>query len=243
MALPDDFGLPALWAVRSIVPMSATLDSLVEPLLHSPRLPEIAEALQVRLRDEAARRVRFYADMSDAEKVEFIDGEVVSHPSSTNSELQVRQLVQQLLSIAVDRRDMGAVRGGLCLCVFRRNDYQPDVVFFGRDKAATFTPNTMKFPVPDLAVEVLSMSTESRDRGVKLDDYAAQGVAEYWIVDPDLEVVEQYLARDGQFELKLKSNSGDLTSPTLGGLTLPIKSFFDPQENLAAIQSLVKGRQ
>ena len=87
------------------------------------------------------------------------------------------------------------------------------------------------------------MSTESRDRGVKLDDYAAQGVAEYWIVDPDLEVVEQYLARDGQFELKLKSNSGDLTSPTLGGLTLPIKSFFDPQENLAAIQSLVKGRQ
>ncbi|RLS44101.1 MAG: Uma2 family endonuclease [Planctomycetota bacterium] len=243
MALPDDFGLPALWAVRSIVPMSATLDSLVEPLLHSPRLPEIAEALQVRLRDEAARRVRFYADMSDAEKVEFIDGEVVSHPSSTNSELQVRQLVQQLLSIAVDRRDMGAVRGGFCLCVFRRNDYQPDVVFFGRDKAATFTPNTMKFPVPDLAVEVLSMSTESRDRGVKLDDYAAQGVAEYWIVDPDLEVVEQYLARDGQFELKLKSNSGDLTSPTLGGLTLPIKSFFDPQENFAAIQSLVKGRQ
>jgi Uma2 family endonuclease len=75
---------------------------------------------------------------------------------------------------------------------------------------------------------------------VKFEDYAAQGVAEYWIVDPDAEVVEQYLARDGRYELKLKSGSGELTSPTLGGMTLPIKAFFNQSENLAAIQSLVK---
>ena len=217
--------------------MSLTLEALIEPLLHSPRLPEIAEALQVRLRDEAARRVRFYADMTDAEKVEFIEGEVVMHSPARNMHLIAQMNIQQLLTVYVVMNDIGVVRGEKCLCVFPRNDYEPDVVFFGREKAATFTPNTMKFPVPDLAVEVLSVSTESRDRGVKFDDYAAQGVAEYWIVDPDLEVVEQYLARDGQFELKLKSNSGDLTSPTLGGLTLPIKSFFDPLENLAALQS------
>ncbi len=234
--------MPTPEVIRSIVPMSLTLEALIEPLLHSPRLPEIAEALQVRLRDEAARRVRFYADMSDAEKVEFIEGEVVMHSPARNMHLFASQHISRLLSVYVDMTGIGVVHVEKCLCVFPRNDYEPDVVFFGREKAATFTPNTMKFPVPDLAVEVLSVSTESRDRGVKFDDYAAQGVAEYWIVDPDLEVVEQYLARDGQFELKLKSNSGDLTSPTLGGLTLPIKSFFDPHENLATLQSLVKRR-
>lgn len=222
--------------------MSPTLNALIEPLLHSPRLPEIAEALQVRLRDEAASRSRFYTEMTDAEKVEFIDGEIVLHSPARNMHLIVQQHIQQLLLNHALIHNLGAVRGEKCLCVFPRNDYEPDVVFFGQAKAATFTPHTMKFPVPDLAVEVLSESTEHRDRGVKFDDYAAHGVAEYWIVDPEAEVVEQYLNRDGRFEMNLKSGSGELTSPTLGGLTLPLKAFFDPQENLAALQAIVQSR-
>ena len=169
-------------------------------------------------------------------------GEIVLHSPARNMHLIVQQNIQQLLLNHALIQNLGAVRGEKCLCVFPRNDYEPDVVFFGQAKAATFTPHTMKFPVPDLAVEVLSESTEHRDRGVKFDDYAAHGVAEYWIVDPEAEVVEQYLNRDGRFEMNLKSGSGELTSPTLGGLTLPLKAFFDPHENLAALQALVKIR-
>ena len=51
-------------------------------------------------------------------------------------------------------------------------------VFFGPDKLASLSPDTMKFPVPDLAVEVLSPSTEVRDRGVKFEDFASNGVAD-----------------------------------------------------------------
>ena len=222
--------------------MSPTLDALIGPLIHSPRLPEIAEALQVRLRDEAARRSRFYAEMTDAEKVEFIGGEIVMHSPARNMHLIVRMHIARLLSILVDSAGLGVVRDEKCLCVFPRNDYEPDVVFFGRSKAATLQPDTMKFSVPDLAVEVLSDSTERRDRGMKFDDYEAHGVAEYWIVDPKAGAVEQYLVREGRFELKLKSDSGELTSPTLGGLTLPLKAFFDPLENLAALQTIVKSR-
>ncbi|GAB2598351.1 Uma2 family endonuclease [Spirosoma areae] len=42
----------------------------------------------------------------------------------------------------------------------------------------------MKLPAPDLVIEVLSKSTARRDRGVKFTDYAANGIAEYWIVNP-----------------------------------------------------------
>jgi hypothetical protein len=35
-------------------------------------------------------------------------------------------------------------------------------------------PDTLRFPVPDLIVEVLSPSTEARDRGVKFDDPIAE---------------------------------------------------------------------
>ena len=39
-------------------------------------------------------------------------------------------------------------------------------------------------------VEVVSPSTESRDRGAKLERYRLLGVAECWIVDPDRGSVE-----------------------------------------------------
>ena len=59
-----------------------------------------------------------------------------------------------------------------------RNDYEPDICFFGVAKAAQLTPDQMRFPVPDLVVEVLSETTQAVDRGVKFDDCAAHGVAE-----------------------------------------------------------------
>lgn len=93
---------------------------------------------------------------------------------------------------------------------FPRNDYEPDVVFFGPDKSSSLSPDTMKFPVPDMAVEVLSQSTKVRDRGVKFEDFASNCVAEYWIVDADTRIVEQYLLENGEYTLALKSGSGML---------------------------------
>lgn len=49
---------------------------------------------------------------------------------------------------------LGAVLSEKCLCVFPRNDYEPDIVFFGRGKKARLRPNMLKFLIPDLAVEV-----------------------------------------------------------------------------------------
>ena len=43
---------------------------------------------------------------------------------------------------------------------------------------------------PGLVVEILSPSTVSRDRTIKLRLYQRQGVGEYWIVDPDENAVD-----------------------------------------------------
>jgi hypothetical protein len=55
----------------------STLD--LTPLLKSPRLPEIAAALNDCLHTESLNRQRFYDEMTDGEKVEFIEGEVIMH--------------------------------------------------------------------------------------------------------------------------------------------------------------------
>jgi Uma2 family endonuclease len=66
--------------------------------------------------------------------------------------------------------------------------------------------------IPDWACEVLSASTERKDRDEKLPMYARSGVGWIWLVDPDRRVVEVYQARDGAPSLS-KSAEGDTSTP------------------------------
>jgi Uma2 family endonuclease len=120
-----------------------------------------------------------------------------------------------------------------------RNDYEPDICYFGPAKAQSFTPDQMKFPAPDLVVEVLSATTEAIDRGVKFEDYATHGVQEYWLVDPELEVVEQYTLNEEAYELVVKVKDGPLESGVVAGFTIPVRAIFDEAVQLAALREIV----
>ena len=109
--------------------MNHGIDAVIEPLLHSPCLPEISQALQTRVSDEAARRQKFYEEIRDDQKAEFIDGQVVLHSPARKKHLTVRRHIEQLLDNFVRLHRLGEVQGEKCLCVFPRNDYEPDVVF------------------------------------------------------------------------------------------------------------------
>lgn len=220
--------------------MAAVLPEL-QAILSSPCLPDFAETINRRLREESARRVQFYQDMSDEHKMEFIEGEVVMHPAHRNWHLLARKNLVLLLENYVRLHRLGQVRDGKCLCVFPRNDYEPDIVFFGPEKSARLRPDTLKFPVPDFAVEILSDSTAARDRGVKFTDYEAHGVKEYWIIDPEARVAEQYVLSDGAFLLRMKSASGELVSEAVPGFRIPVSAIFDEAANLSALRGLFPG--
>jgi Uma2 family endonuclease len=218
--------------------MTATAP-LLDAILSSPCLPDYAEVINARLREEHQRRQRFYAEMSDEHKMEFIEGEIILHSPARNWHLVAKKHLMALLDMHVRIQKLGHVVDEKCLCVFPRNDYEPDIVFFGPDKAATFKPDTLKFPVPDLAVEVLSESTEKRDRGVKFTDYEAHGVSEYWIIDPESQTLEQYVKREGAFQLQTKSGSGEVRSDVVPGFCIPIPAIFDDTANLAALRAML----
>lgn len=218
----------------------SSIEQLIQPLLHSPQLPQAIIALQAKLVAERSRREQFYQHMTPDQKIEFIEGQVVMHSPARNRHLIVTGYVFRLLSTFVDVHQLGQVKNEKCLCVFPRNDYEPDVVFFGLEKSFQFQNDTIKFPVPDLVVEVLSQSTETRDRGVKFEDFAANGVEEYWIVDADAGLLEQYLLDSGNYQLAIKSGSGQLKSRVIQGLVFPIEAIFDEQANLQAIRALLQ---
>ena len=53
--------------------------------------------------------------------------------------------------------------------------------------------------VPDLLVEILSPSSGKRDRTLKRDRYERAGVREYWLVDREARVVQQFVLRGGNY--------------------------------------------
>jgi Uma2 family endonuclease len=215
------------------------MTELLEQLLDEPTLPETVETLTVRLAEERLRRDRFYDEVQPDQKAEFINGEFIVHSPALNRHLAVTGKLFAMLNAHVLQNGLGQVQTEKALCVFPRNDYEPDVVFFGPAKTACLTPGTMKFPVPDFICEVLSDSTEDRDRGIKFRDYAAHGVAEYWIVDSDTEVLEQFVLRDKAYELRLKSGSGEVVSSAVPGFTIAIRAMFDVDEHLQTLRRLL----
>jgi Uma2 family endonuclease len=213
--------------------------AILAELRESPTLPELVRDLEALLGEERARRERFYAEISDAQKAEFINGEVVMHSPATNRHLIVRDNLQRLLRLHVEVRGLGEVRGEKALCVFPRNDYEPDVCFFGPAKSTTIALDTLKFPIPDFIAEVLSDSTEARDRGQKFRDYEAHGVQEYWLVDPGNELIEQYLLRGSRYVLAVKAASGEVRSEAVAGFAVPVRALFDSALNLRALRELL----
>ena len=217
-----------------------TIEDLIEPLRHSPLLPQIVERLSHQIVTERQRRNAFYAEMTPEQKVEFIDGEIILHSPARNRHLDVTLRIAKLLDTFTKLHTLGEVKVEKCLCVFPRNDYEPDIAYFAPEKVARFSAETLRFPVPDLIVEVLSDSTEFRDRGVKFEDFAANQVAEYWIVDADEPVIEQYRLNGEQYQLIMKASTGRLKSLVINRFEVDVAAFFDDNENIAALRHLLK---
>ena len=216
--------------------MQATLQALTK----SPRLNLLLNELLDFSEEEDERRRVFYDEIEDGVKTEFINGEVIVHSPDKAKHIVIRERLSALLRTHVTAHELGWLGGEKALTVFTRNDYMPDIVFFGKAKAAKIQDDTMKFPVPDFVVEVLSPSTRKRDRGVKFDDYAGHGVREYWIVDPVAEVIEVWLLGErDEYTLSAKHARGTVRAQVIKGFAMPVRAAFDDRENLKALSSLL----
>ncbi len=215
------------------------MNPAAEKLLELPDLPEIVEQFQVRLERERIERARFYDEIDEGTKAEFINGEVVVHSPDRAEHIIVRKRLEKLLDTFVERHNLGLVLSEKALCVFPRNDYMPDVCFWKPEKAALIEANTRKFPAPDFVVEILSDSTESRDRGVKFEDFERHGVEEYWIVDADARSVEQYVRNGDTLERVDEAGSGRLICRTVAGFEISTAAVFESEANQTALKELL----
>ena len=228
--------------------MLTQVEATVQELARSPLLPLVERRLHALMQDEQRRRAEFHRAVDegdpryDGKKVEFINGEVIEAMPTKMRHLDVGQFLLRLLQTFVDLRRLGKVGYEKAMISLSRNDYEPDICFWSAAKASMFKPDQARFPAPDFIVEILSPSTKKIDRDIKFKDYAAHGVAEYWIIDPERQAIEQYILRGDEYAARATITQGSVDCHVLAGFKFPLVAIFDADANLAALQLMLAAK-
>jgi Uma2 family endonuclease len=199
----------------------------ITDLLQAPNLREMLDELEQLWADEQKRRHEFWATVDENIKAEFILGEIIYHSPVYGRHWKASTRITRHLIPFVYDNDLGEVAYEKVMVRLTRNDYEPDICFWTKEKAKDFEKKQSVFPPPDFVVEILSDSTKERDYGIKMEDYALHDVKEYWIVDTDNQTIEQYLLNEKKFELSQKLRDGVLESEVIKGFQMRVKEVFE----------------
>jgi Uma2 family endonuclease len=167
----------------------------------------------------------------DGKRHEIIDGEHYVTPSPNTRH---QRLVGRLyFAIESSRRALPGA-GQIFVAPFdvilsNWDIVEPDLVFIAGDQGDILTDKNVQ-GAPALVVEVLSRGTRKRDEQIKRRLFERTGVREYWLVDPELDLVKVFRrTAEGAFPrvAELSRENGDaLTTPLLAGFELRLEELF-----------------
>lgn len=172
-----------------------------------------------------------YDDGTDT-RYELVDGELVAMPPESPENLKLSRflLIQLLRHLPLERVVYNTeveVSGRRARCRI------PDLLVHTEESAAALegTPRatiTRDMPPPALVIEVVSPGEANRirDYRYKRTEYAARGIAEYWIVDPDLHQVTICQWVDGQYEDTVVHGTEPICSTIVPALDLTVEQLF-----------------
>jgi len=219
--------------------MNVEIQNEIDNIKKSPSAVLIFQTLQNYLEKEKKKRLHFYETVREDQKAEFINGKIIIHSPvklrHSNASFFLANLIHNYLS----DKNIGVVHHEKLMIRLTRNDYEPDICYFSKEKSKNFKPDQLLFPAPDFVVEVISKSSEKTDRAIKYTDYQNHDVKEYWIINPENEFVEQYFLKNDEYELIQKTSSGQIRSFVIDGFEIPVKAIFNKEINFQTMKELI----
>ncbi len=171
-------------------------------------MPEIAEELKLTYTDLLSLG-------ESNQRMELFDGEFIMTAMPRFFHQHVATRLSVLLSDYVYERNLGFVLGSpIDVIISEHTVLEPDVSFLSHERA--YINDGKKYNgAPDLVIEVLSESTEERDRTFKFREYARGGAKEYWLISPEKKEIEVYQNSLQGFELVNIFHEGEVLSSSL----------------------------
>ncbi len=166
----------------------------------------------------------------DGKRHEIIDGEHYVTPSPNTRHQRISMNLTMAIGSWLEKHPTGRLFYAPYDVVISYFDVvEPDLLYLSNERAAdVMTPKHLQ-GAPELVVEIGSPGTRARDETIKRHLYDRAGVAEYWCVDPELDVVRVYRRDGDRFArpVELSREAGDiLTTALVPGLSLPLERVF-----------------
>jgi Uma2 family endonuclease len=179
----------------------------------------------------------------DGQKGDLIDGRIYVASPDNLSANKLNAWLLRLIGDYVEEKGLGEVY--LSRAAFRlgeQNSPEPDIAFVRKERLGLEQTGYFNGP-PDLAVEIVSPESVTRDYEEKRGQYQAAGVAEYWIIDEEeRKVLLLRLGRDRRYR-EVKARKGELRSRALPGFWLRPEWLWQsprPRKNVVLAEILAR---
>lgn len=176
---------------------------------------------------------------------EIIGGEKIMAPSANSTHNALGGRLYMFIGTYLDAKDLGYCFTDSVDIHFPDGSlFKPDFSVVLKETEQIINWRGDIYGTPDMVVEVLSKSTRRNDLTIKKDTYEANGVREYWIIDPWAKSVDVYLLHDGKYffsdeyilfdadefekltEAERAKVKSEVPVSILDGLTVPLKYIF-----------------
>ncbi len=167
---------------------------------------------------------------------ELVAGELVAMPPESPKNVQIALfLLSKLLKFVPLNRLSN--KAEIVVSGSRSTTRIPDLMVLTDELAATLqgatrSTITLDMPPPALVVEVVSPGkvNEDRDYRYKRSEYAARGISEYWIVNPQINRVSVLTLVEGLYEEMIFEGSTAIASSTFPELRLTAQQVLSAGE-------------
>jgi Uma2 family endonuclease len=168
-----------------------------------------------------------YLQLPEDKRYEILDGELFVVPAPNIRHQRVVKKITMALIRQLEETGFGEILQAPCDVVFsEENVLQPDILYVREQRYDIIGEMNVR-GAPDLIVEILSPATRGKDLEIKRKIYAAYGVQEYWVVDPEATTVEVLAwSASGYVSAGRYDASQCLSSPLLPKLNLPLSEIF-----------------
>jgi Uma2 family endonuclease len=178
-----------------------------------------------------------YLDLTDStnRRIELVDGRLEFLPMPTELHQALVGFLYHVLLTFVTKHELGIVPfPPLRVNVSGERYREPDILFLRKEHFNLRSNRIWKGA--DLLMEIVSGDPKDRKRDYqdKLADYAAANVAEYWIVDPELEIVKVHQLADNRYNVCGEFVPGQqATSLLLPGFAVDVTALFAVKNDIA----------
>ena len=159
---------------------------------------------------------------------ELINGELVKKTAPSPHHQRISRRIEVILDKFINEQQLGEIFDApIDLFLDEENGLQPDLLFIPTASGHFITNDGIMGP-PALVIEIISPTSGYRDRVEKRAIYQRHGIQEYWLVDPQEELIEILALEDGRYQLTsgASPSEGKLLSAVLPGLVLKVADVF-----------------